>query len=307
MDGLPDWTAGFTVFPSYDDGHRFVKQLPKVVIDYKHHLVFRDLETPSKAFLWNFTNREISSAENGFHELVELMTSEVTQTIKSLQNIVINAVTGHKDGLGGLPDVTIYRHSCRIPFFHLEVKKPKSLDAFNKKHHASFYSQMHSYLMSLKTVHGIQTPYGILSTYDEFRVFWLDKLGQFGMSKKLYSRKENYQEAIEVLASAIQEGYNSEVSDITDNEIDGAFTYLTPEKMYIAKLRSPLTNQFPSQDTTNFYILRQFRRGDGRAFRVCSSRGSQAVLKFADPHPISCLKREYDLWREINKTIPRFN
>lgn len=72
-----------------------------------------------------------------------------------------------------VPDVWVLTLH-KIPLAVIEVKKPCLIDESQSQLPLSAYHQLNQYLVMLHNTHGVQTPFGILTTYTHWIICWLD-------------------------------------------------------------------------------------------------------------------------------------
>ena len=73
---------------------------------------------------------------------------------------------------GKYPDHCVVRNRSGHPIFVVAVKKRGIFD--DKTNLKFIYGQLFESLLNLKRLDGVATPYGMLSTYDQFCICWID-------------------------------------------------------------------------------------------------------------------------------------
>ena len=280
--------------------------------DFLAHIPFTSLKTPDQPYLWNLAANESILSETELTNFVGAMITEIIKSIPFLHNHSIEILRESSDGNLQRPNVMVARNHS-VPFFVMEINSPGSLSPSNDANLPTLYGQMYDYLFCLKRTYGIKKPYGMISTYEEFRIFWLDddenKVPdrKFFMSNLFSIRNDHHTLTVERIASALMHGFESQTSNCKPKmELTGFFPVMTPKGMRWSKFDKPLRNLFPERNTKNFFLLRRFQTGaDGEAYHVSSASGCQAVVKFLHDNGQrsennSCLMKEKHHWNHIN-------
>ena len=271
----------------------------------------QDVEDP---MLWGrFANLPNIKSETDISSYVEAMMAEIINSMRDFENFRSVQITREpSDGNTLRPDLWIVKSTIlHVPFFVIEVKKPHILNPdSNAQAVETSYGQMFDYLYSLYVNRGVQTPYGMLTTYERLRICWLD---QDCLQDELLERKTlrvstqlfetsptGYRAAVEAIAGGLWKGFHSTV--ITPTYTDKPSKYVNvfkPLTMTWLKFDFPLLFQMPHKTTKNFYVLSTFRRGiDGKAYHVASRKGCQCVVKFSQR---GTLEKEMHLWEVVNE------
>lgn len=190
---------------------------------------------------------------------------------------------------GRFPDAIVLKRRGDIPFFVVEIKKP---GIFNLKRNPNYikliYGQMYDYLLDVQNEYGVSKPYGLLTTFNEFRICWLpeDKTDRIlRVSDVLWKIDSNHStslEALGIIANALIEAFNSRViPPVSTNASIKSCKIFRKETMAWGKINVPLVFKFPVQRTVDWFIKTTFDQGaEGKAYHVFNSSGRQAVLKF---------------------------
>lgn len=125
--------------------------------------------------------------------------------------------------------VLIHKH---YPIGVVEIKTPGSEVLNNSKVHG----QMYDYMVRLKMYFGVETVFGIITTYEQWRVFWLhDACGtaSIGIKKKEIENNnynKNQYKSIELILlynHVAPHTSNKKVNKIKINRCPGIYTYKT--------------------------------------------------------------------------------
>jgi hypothetical protein len=209
-----------------------------------------------------------------------------------------------------------------------EVKKPSHEKNDLADINQNLQNQISNYLQQMKYVHGIKTPIGIITTYNEWRICFLRESCDLMIKKStqgigpqsapreipsqpsnhvqlFVSRVYNYNEPalIEVLAATIDKMLSSFSTAPTSllRELNGEprkFGCLRDDTFEWKALPRDLklTYQMP-EHTKWFYFIQDFHGGrDGRVWLTLSEAGKLAVLKMSKERSY---EREANLWNAI--------
>lgn len=191
--------------------------------------------------------------------------------------------------------------------------------------------QIVDYMIDLRNSFNVRFVFGIMTTYEEWRIYWLedtdeaaketskekfDELCMAGSANeymindkvtvyqsKIYKHSEV--ELIECLASVLYKMAHSPVY-LPSKFIDlrSRYVHMTRTDFKFSQLPSAL-KQFkyamPSPRTVNCYILSYFHRGgDGRVALASSETGNLTVIKFLnDANDSNGLEKESQYWRDL--------
>eukprot|EP01137_Pigoraptor_chileana_P021798 Opistho-2@85940 len=121
--------------------------------------------------IWTFlgTKRNLTwMTEADVQFLVQCVISDAAEavgiSIHTYQEINVDRIKG---------DIWVVARD-RIPIGVIEVKCPTTRNAHNDTH---VYGQLFNYMARLRALHNVRHVFGILTTYDKWRVCWLDALG----------------------------------------------------------------------------------------------------------------------------------
>ena len=238
----------------------------------------------------------------------------------------------HLDVLNHLrPDIVVFRRNGMI-IGACEVKKPSKEggDLENEK----LDIQISNYLLRLKYSHGLQAAFGITSTYNEFRFYWLPEANSIATATEV-SRE------VDILPDGYYEGeqviYRSKVYQRTDPNLIEALVSVVqkmnmspvdPHSSFLSDTRNPLTRKFgvmviqadneaepvgfiwnsiprsvtrllltlPGDQSKQLYLLQDYHGGaDGRVWLSMNEKGCICVLKFSH----SRMEDELTVWKNV--------
>ena len=233
--------------------------------------------------------------------------------------------------------ITLVKHTPDLIFMEVngrligicEVKKPSFDKSDLKDLNQNLQNQVTNYLLQLKNIYGVQTPIGIISTYNEWAICFLRESEAYMQSSEQFFTPPSESSApstddgkmtlltslvythdsvtlIEVLAATIYKMYHSvtipPVSLIrsSSNKITRKFGYVNNEGFVWKVLPSTLKSfsyEMPTDQTKNFYFIQDFHGGkDGRVWLSISEAGKLAVCKISKDHDY---KNEALYWNTI--------
>jgi len=247
---------------------------------------------------------------------VENMMTEIVQMIPQFKNQKINIQKERTNTRKGRPDVWVVSAGEK-PFFVIQVKTP---GAFLNEESAALkhtHGQIYDYLLSLHEDDGLSVPYGMLCTYEQTQICWLENAHE---KRSLQDRVLNvskvyhigeHQEKIIAIASAVLKGYTSIIKHHHSREGFGYANVFKREGMEWQELKCKmlrLHQELPCQvtiDTTGLFLLNCFPRGiEGKVYHVCDASGKQCVIKLYSRgvlNRVDALKDEIRFWKEINQ------
>ncbi|KAL6044112.1 hypothetical protein QOT17_023476 [Balamuthia mandrillaris] len=186
--------------------------------------------------------------------------------------------------------------------------------------------QVYDRLKCLQSYRGFEHPFAIASTYQEWRICWLntDAAKRAARETRLDFFTYNESSVRQQLPESPPCWDNSEedekdeeqLESATPTEIgDGQFpAFLCPAgaaSIYEWQLGLPPTlklqvNKLPGQNTTNFYLLQDLGAGaDGRVWLAATAYGTACALKYAHAALAFTLFKEAELWNTIWKRKAR--
>ena len=284
---------------------------------FLHKIHFDELSTPKKTFLWRYIKEGKLNVvdEQDVSNHIQNMMREIIQMIPQFEGLDVDIIPRKRNGQNKVPDLFCIR-ACNTPFFVIEVKKPGIWQEKRTTALEHIYGQMFDYLLSLQEDHGYVNPYGMLCTYEETQICWLEnahtKRSQSGrslnVSEKIY-HFEDHLTKIEAIANALILGYESLVKHQLRNEF-GYVSVFKSDTMGWDKLECKelhLRYELPSQETIEekgLFLLNTFAKGaEGKAYHVCDASGLQCVIKrysSQTPNLETVMQNEIRFWKDFN-------
>jgi len=227
------------------------------------------------------------------------------------------------------PDLVIFRKKGGVIIGVCEVKKPSSSGNDLVKVDINLVNQLSSYMLRLKQTHGLEAVFGIMTTYNEWRICWLrdahgtaqsntvdfvrsdvpidDEKEQLFITK-VYDRDDP--NLVEALVSTVRKMNLSPInpptvllrSNRSENRKYGCFKLDDKNNTSIFKWESlPLKEAFvyklPRQNTKYFYLVQDYHGGaDGRVWLSVNGGGCVCVLKLSTT---SKFDHEAKAWCEL--------
>lgn len=292
-----------------------------------------DFLPPTNPAVWNIAKALSNQAfnETNYKFVILSLFAEIISAIPLFRRPG-NKVTIFQDKYVGnlTPETLVVRNQNGIPFFVVGVEKPAIFKA-DKTKLSLVYGEMFDNLFTLRAVYGVQKPYGIITTYDEYKVCWLPEIGtEAGESDTDAEENEkgvkaerglcvsdqtwtsfDSQETLKAVATALLDGFNSPIIPPLPSEIfTGPYKLFTPETIEFRSMQIRPLFKFPTS-AENFYIIDRFRPGsEGNAYHVLTPTGEQGVLKVFKKDPksntaIEKLSKEHQCWAKINGITTR--
>lgn len=248
-------------------------------------------------------------------DLVQEKTFSVNQSLKTLR-----------------PDIALIRNQYGSIVGVCEVKKPTTgsvhRDAQNDLYDDYLMVQISNYMLELRYTYGLQFVFGIVSTYNHWRVVWLkdsDEVAQVENQTDMSSARLiddtadanqviyasdvipfNDKKIVEFLASVIKKMHQSPIVPPTGLQLDlRKFPCLsTMHGNGIAWHRFGKNIKFsyvmPGARNEQFILIRSYQHGrDGHVYLASSKKGGLAVLKFLHDGNKRTGQSELYIWKEI--------
>jgi hypothetical protein len=190
-------------------------------------------------------------------------------------------------------------------------------------------AQVVDYMLDLRNSFSVRYVFGLLTTYEEWRIFWFSDTNQAAQEtdRKMYDDLCLQGSATDYIRSDKVDVYASRVYHHTDTHLVEVLAslfhksimspiafpvaFIDPSRIYVkatthSVLYQPLprslatfTFDMPSEQHSTFHILKYFHRGgDGRVALCCNEVGQLGVLKFAI-NPEKDLNPEATLWNQL--------
>ncbi|KAJ3392400.1 hypothetical protein HDU92_008459 [Lobulomyces angularis] len=208
-----------------------------------------------------------------------------------------------------ISDITVFRAIDNNIIGVCEVKKPSK--GGNDLNNYYLYCQIDCYMQELRYTYGIKYVYGIISTYNEWKICWysnsqtisalddtnkiseyisndIDSYPYIIDNDKLYVSKVykyNDQLITQILISCMCKMYMThiETPKIIGNK-NFKFRYIESgqDRIYwkFISFTKPFTYEMPNSKTKNFYLLKKYHGGrDGRVWLALSNNANLAVIK----------------------------
>jgi hypothetical protein len=287
------------------------------------HRVFRllhdrplDLSAPSS--IWNATNRDGRLPDWGSESAIQRRVGTVLEDalkaggLEDMMNIHDETSLGDE-----WPNFFVVRSAMGMPIGVIEIKKPDAKIMRNRL----IYGQIFDYMMMLRAFHGLTFVFGIVTTYEQWRICWLEDTDALAMSDGAEP------------VSQVPTGHAEREVEVFDDDDDGKpvvgklhagdvlrFDNADLPRVIVSvlcKMHSSQLHGFlpqgkrprlrmgpkgwvyrsakhivedigglPHANTKHFYMLQDFGLGgDGHVWRACDKRGAVCVLKFARKYP----------------------
>lgn len=304
--------------PSICSTSSYVAALP-LPCDFPIVNRFAQLTRPAKPETWQGKTDISSFAEleafclRALSDIIQSMASfDGFSDVQAVANVV-PSFTSTKPGIWVLQN-----GQSGLPFFVVQVKEP---DIFDTTPNSQIYGHLYDYLYMLHTDYGIQTPYGMVYTYSEVQVCWLDENcleqvqeRQMKVSRKVFETSQyGYVEAVNAIVSALINVHRSPVRQMRlPYRFFPIFDKHSTETRWASC--SPDTRlEMPNGNTNTFFIRQRLGRGaDGKAYLVTSDKGCLCVVKFRtqievgiDDEKRRLLEQESSFWNSVNQTNAR--
>ncbi|KAM9981284.1 hypothetical protein ACTFIY_003576 [Dictyostelium cf. discoideum] len=234
------------------------------------------------------------------------LTYSTKSDIVTLSNHVVLMLVANDFGVSGLkPDIMVLANSIGLPIGIIEVKKPSKNIMENERLHG----QTFNYMLSIAEMYGQEDVYGISTTYDCWRVYWLPRCDRSAISSELdvisqskttlekpvtITSTSNLQDSITTIDDILLPTpnkrivYRSKVYEYSDKHLPKVL-YSVLMKMYYSKRKE----EIPLLDVKRIVWL------------CCASKGvlegQVFVLKFSksENSPEIELYNECEKWREL--------
>eukprot|EP01031_Cornospumella_fuschlensis_P026205 gene26205-31655_t len=237
-------------------------------------------------------------------------------------------------------DLMVFKREGRV-IGMCEVKKPSQGEQHeikDLKDNKQLHSQLANYLQIMRDVHGVLTPIGLVSTYEQWAAVWLDS--SEALAKTTSFPKNNTKRAKTIvsnrittsefehlyvsktyhrtdknlprfLASVLVKMLHGEIAPVTQllNIVNGSvprkFGLITKGNTFdmlwkALPPRMKISYWLPPADTPKYYFIQDFRgRGDARVWLACSRNGNLCVIKLFIQGEKNAWKLEHQLWREV--------
>lgn len=263
-----------------------------VPTEYISSFSVSDFQRPEIPALWDVAQRMNGyyDTERAFANLVRALLMDVIDATPFFRmeshGVEVMPDTSVK---GSNPDAIVLKKRNNVPFFVVEVKKPGIFQKLTDPKLELIYGQLFDYLCDVRNEYGVKNPYGMLTTFNEFQICWLDD-GDAMRRRRLKGSPvlridvdhPTSLEAIGAIASALIQAYNSPISPPTRTNVIGkSCKVFFAKNMGWRRADATLVFKFPSEATQVLFINRVFHQGkEGKAYHVFNSNGRQAVLKF---------------------------
>lgn len=223
-------------------------------------------------------------------------------------------------------DIVLFKSGTGTIIGVCEVKKPskKGGDLSDE----TLCNQIGNYLFQLHHLHGVQAPFGIISTYNEWRVCWLESSHNLAQSTSnsvpvltsqsnansadtnenitLYATqvfKRDDKQLIEILVTTVKKMYSSPIDPpktlLPQEGERRRFAYVCAEQFswVVLPCLKQLTYSLPTRQTKSFYFLQDYHGGrDGRVWLSVTGAGNLVVIKLS---PDSKFNKECENWNAI--------
>ena len=287
----------------------------------------------SSSEIWRRASGDPRTLNNWNHEseienFVKSVFLDIADLIELREKITIThqlSLTKHL-----IPDI-LFLEMNGILIGVCEVKRPSSKESHDdfKDLNINLQNQITNYLLQLKYMHGVQTPIGIITTYNEWKICFLKESYDYvlsDVSSELFIQLEEIKvndieeetttlytskiytyyntELIEVLAATIHKMYYSKVVPPTSMiRLAGSdsrkFGFVNKTNFVWKALPSNIELKYtmPTAKTKNFYFIQDFYGGkDGHVWLTMSAAGNLAVCKLS--RNVS-YKEEAKFWKII--------
>jgi len=205
-------------------------------------------------------------------------------------------------------DIWVVRDGSGFPIGVCEVKKPNGAKAASALSHPALHGQIFDYMVNLRNFFGLKRVFGIVSTYEEWRICWLADSDEAARETDAAAYVRQAQAAESRDVAHIREVYATPIMRYDDPDLVRLLVHLM-HKMHLSPYDAsprlvkkgqryplfsetawdwtPLSADFrlsycmPHANTKNFYLLQQYHGGaDGLVWLAASAQGNLVVLKF---------------------------
>ena len=205
-------------------------------------------------------------------------------------------------------DIWVVRNKSGFPIGVCEVKKPNAPKAASALAHPVLHGQIFDYMVNLRNFFGLKRVFGIISTYEEWRICWLADTDEAARETNAaaYVQRAREVESQDVAgdrkvhATPILRHDNPELvlllvhlmHKMHLSPYDASPKLVKPGQRYPLFTEgawdwTPLEPDFrlsycmPHANTKHFYLLQQYHGGaDGLVWLAASAQGNLVVLKF---------------------------
>lgn len=284
---------------------------------------------PSESSIWPMyhNTKNTWATESDIQRLVYTALSDVVSTVGLATNLQL---LSEVSTFSLRPDICVVRINGK-PVGVCKVKKPNGAQKTSALEESVVAGQIFSYMMMLRNQYGVRHAFGILSTYEEWRVCWLpdtekaasvttlldhdeDEGGADEISRVVHCTKIYHHddvELIKILASTLMKMNNTPGSIPTTliDSIRNRYYIQLNERTYDwIKLPADgivLSYEPPPKQTRKYYLLQDYHGGaDGRVWLACSTTGKLVVIKFGSRRGgltevdiTTRLEQEAEYWR----------
>ena len=220
-------------------------------------------------------------------------------------------------------DIVIFRKEGSVVGV-CEVKVPSDKDGTDLES-LSLKSQICNYMLQLKYTHGVDNVFGIVTTYKEWKICWLDGAEDLAAATSLPCTRQT----VTTESSTEVKAYFSKAFKFNDTELVKALV-TTVKKMSSTSIQRPtwgrlvgerdqrkyglvmgekftwsmlprdnflLSFKAPSSGARKFYFLQDYHGGrDGRVWLAASTTGNLTVIKLSKS---VCYDEEANFWGKI--------
>ncbi|KAM9993443.1 hypothetical protein ACTFIZ_011414 [Dictyostelium cf. discoideum] len=231
----------------------------------KRFEILADIKPVSNTnLLWKSLRGQKSLAYSTESDIVSYVKSAIGDIIQSCG---INASCANDFGVSGLkPDIMVLANSIGLLIGIIEVKKPSKNIMENERLHG----QTFNYMLSIAEMYGQEDVYGISTTYDCWRVYWLPRCDRSATSSELdfisqskttlekpvtITSTSNLQDLITTIDDILPPTpnkrilYGSKVYEYSDTQLPKVL-YSVLMKMYYSKRKE----EIPLLDVKRMYI-----------------------------------------------------
>jgi hypothetical protein len=261
-------------------------------------------------------------AECNIQEFVKIVLQDVIE-IAGLQKEIDLILEGNVAN-AFIPDVFVFKSNGH-PIGVCEVKAPcrKGNDLDNPMQHI----QIFNYMAQLMYMQGLRKVFGIVSTYNEWKIVWLENANNIASSDSI-----DYKDLKLVVENNISMNkiYGTETIDRTNPMLAKYLVNaiykmkcceVTPPKSFLVEdnavvRKYPYLNDISYEwktlgeivltyrETKKFYLLQDYKGGlDGRVWLGTSAKGNLAIIKFCKNG--NNIKKECENWHKFGYTIKR--
>ena len=175
-----------------------------------------------------------------------------------------------------------------------------------------FKGQIFNYLHFLKTFYKVENPFGIMTTYDEWRVCWLKTQTHVKNRKfegtEIMSYNHHRHKLHKSIMTALVHMSQPHILTAPD-QVGSYFPYLDAIGLTWKQLeKTPDDQSFPASNSKEFMLLAQAGSGiEGKAWVACNSSWKLCLLKTfttkKDPSSITqvheTVAKEVDIWKKV--------